>query len=520
MKVKFSVIPFIPAVFAMIFFRVMSIYGMDESGNFLGMDRMALSYVTIGIALGLFVLSVLFNIFDRKTAPVYPVKKNFLAGIFAILSGLVIIASSCMSLVEITTNSEYFMMGVISAVFSLPAGLAFIIMSKVHFTGKSTVSGISFLYVFPALWGCTELVFEFLNATKVSISATDLTSLFCYIFITLYYFSHSMVVSRIKGRNPVKSCFIYGLPAIALAFSHGVYLIITTTNESISYIPYLTAAQFIILGLYALSFVVEMFINSYTKDELEVIDSFPTEDSKEEERYINTKGYDDLVFSDAPSPDEPEKMNVEPSKEFIESQSKGVDDFIMSFDPDKDYKKDKKHKDDLVKSDANPTDDYFETSSEVDDFIMGFDPDEDYKPKSKHKSEPEKPKKKARFSKKQDEAPASKHEKPDSESEPEIAEDKPAVEPEIVEPFTAKHFTPELRTEAEEKAEKSVQTSNIEKELKNLNGDKSDDTPEVIVPEKLGGDRKTSDNADETDVESARLSDIDELLKELDDKSE
>ena len=186
MKVKFSVIPFIPAVIAMLVLRVMSVIGVDGNGKFLGMDRMALSYIVIGIALALFVVCIIINIFDRKTAPVYPVKKNFAAGALAILSGIAVIASSCVSLLEITTNSEYFMMGVISTIFSIPAGFALLIMSRVHFTGKSTVSGASILYVFPALWGCTELFFEFLNATKVSISATDLTSLFCFIFLTLY----------------------------------------------------------------------------------------------------------------------------------------------------------------------------------------------------------------------------------------------------------------------------------------------------------------------------------------------
>ena len=51
MKVKFSVIPFIPAAIIMLFLRVMSVIGVDESGVFLGMDRMALSYTVIGIAL-------------------------------------------------------------------------------------------------------------------------------------------------------------------------------------------------------------------------------------------------------------------------------------------------------------------------------------------------------------------------------------------------------------------------------------------------------------------------------------
>ena len=64
MKVKASVIPFIPAVIAMLFFRVMSVIGVDESGYFLGMDRMVLSYTVIGIALGIAaseIVKIVFN---------------------------------------------------------------------------------------------------------------------------------------------------------------------------------------------------------------------------------------------------------------------------------------------------------------------------------------------------------------------------------------------------------------------------------------------------------------------------
>ena len=474
MKVKFSIIPFIPAVIAMLILRVMSVIGVDESGNFLGMDRMALSYTTIGIALALFIVCIIINIFDRKTAPVYPVKKNFAAGVFAILSGLAVIASSCMSLVEITTESEYFMMGVISAIFSVPAGLAFLIMSKVHFTGKSTVSGVSILYVFPALWGCTELVFEFLNATKVSISATDLTGLFCYIFITLYYFSHSMVVSRIKGRNPVKACFIYGLPAAALTLSHGVYMIITTMHEGISNIPFITAAMFIVLGLYALSFIIEMFVNSYTKDELEVVESLPEPDNtEEEEKYIGTEGYDDLVFSNSSSSTEP---NVDPS------------------------------------------DDYYSSANGMDDFIIDFNPEQKPAGKTEVEAEPEKPKKKKKgfFSKTQDEAPAGEAAQPEAKT----ATEPVFTEPEIEEPVTAKHFAPEPKPEPKAKAEKPSRTSELEEELRRLSEKKIEDTADIEIPETPVERVKTTEDAEQEAKEKARLSEIDKLLQELDNKSE
>lgn len=518
MKVKFSVIPFIPAAIIMLFLRVMSVIGVDESGVFLGMDRMALSYTAIGIALALFIVCIIINIFDRKTAPVYPVKKNFAAGLFAILSGLAVVASSCLSLIEVTTESEYFMMAVISAIFSVPAGLALLLMSKVHFTGKSTVSGISFLFVFPALWGCTKLVFEFLNATKVSISATDLTSLFCYIFITLYYFSHSMVVSRIKGRNPVKACFIYGLPAVALAVSHGVYLIVTAMHENTGYISFITAAQFILLGLYAFSFVIEMFSNVYTKDELEIVEALPTEESAEEdEKYIDTKDYDELVFSNRSADDEP---NVDLADEYYASEQ-DVDDFVIGY------------------KNENPDEAQTPAYEENQDLVINRDyvPDDDavippvpVRPEKKHSN-----KKGRRFASESPEPvqeepakpvekkPAKKVEPVKAKPEPKEVKPEPVVaksEPKEVkpEPVKAKPEPKEVKPEpakaSESKAAESAPSSELELELKKLS---LGDVEETEAVKKTKSESAAAIDDEDLDAqESERLQDLDKLLKELD----
>lgn len=341
MKVKYSLIPFIPAALAMLVLRVMGMFGVDENGMVLGMNRMTLSYTVIGIGLALFVVCILINLFDRKTAPVYPVKRNPIAGVLSILSGVLVIASSAAQFLNNTTDSEYYVMTLVSAVFAIPAGIAFMLMSRTHFSGRSFVSGISMLFVFPALWGCCELVYEFLTATKVSISATDLTSLFCYIFLTLYVFSHAMVISRIKGRNPVKGCFIYGLPAAAFALTNGLSILLTASQEGFTYMSILLAAQFIALGLYALSFLFEMFSNTYTKDELEIIDGIPDEgeSKKEEDKYIETKDYDDLVFSsrsNAPVKKEKKKEKKENPTDDYYSNAAGIDDFIIGYTGGKD----------------------------------------------------------------------------------------------------------------------------------------------------------------------------------------
>ena len=207
------------------------------------------------------------------------------------------------------------------------------------------------LFIFPAIWGCTEIVYEFLEATKVSISATDMTPLFCYIFFTLYYFSHAMVVSRIKGRNPVKSCFIYGLPAVALALSYSVYRLFSGLQEGGGYVSVLNACMFFVLALYAVSFIAEMGFNSVTKDEIEVIDGLPkpAEIEEEENAYINTEDYKDLVFSDdsdqidtdenpeagTEAEEKSEKPSVVRPSEYYQN-AQGIDDFIIGYEAPED----------------------------------------------------------------------------------------------------------------------------------------------------------------------------------------
>ena len=184
-------------------------------------------------------------------------------------------------------------------------------------------------FVFPALWGCSELVSEFLAATKVSISASDMTPLFCYIFITLYLFSSSMVVSRVKGRNPVKACFIYGMPAAAVSLSYGVGAVLTSSVENTGISALVNGVMFIVLGIYIVSFSVEMFAGCLTKAEVEIIESLPEDDDTYENSYISSGGYDELVVSDKKEDDVPA------SNDSYEAVAQGLSDFVMGYDEEK-----------------------------------------------------------------------------------------------------------------------------------------------------------------------------------------
>ena len=352
MKAKHAIIPFVPVVLVMLFFKLMSLFGLDSNGTFMGMSKMNITYLVIGLALGLFVICILINLFDRKTAPVYPVRKNPLAGVFAVLTGFSMMAAS------ITTasntwmfdfeNKERLILAIVCAVFSVPAGLSFALISRVHFTGKNDVSGLSVLYVFPSLWGCAELVDEFLQATKASIYAKDATALFCFIFLSLYFFSNSMVVSRIKGRNPVKGLFIYGLPMAALTLTFGTYELFRMFREGFDRADLFFAVFFVSAAVYALSFLVEVFSNYYTKDDFEVVSSL--EEGEEEGDFFDDSvkaeekaEYDaeneaeyDAEAEDAAFAEDEEDEEVEPEGvgDLVFSETDAAEEAYGDVDPD------------------------------------------------------------------------------------------------------------------------------------------------------------------------------------------
>ena len=370
MKIKYSVIPFIPAFLAMLFLKVMSVVGVDGNGQFWGMNSMNISYTVIGIALGLFLVCALFNLLDRKTAPAYPVKVNPTAGFFAVLSGCGIIAAAVSGVIVALSdkaNTDNLLMALICAGFAVPAGIAMLLISKVHFSGKSTVSSVSMLFVFPSLWGCANLVSEF--------------------FLALFLFSNSMVVSRVKGRNPVKGVFLYGVPMAALTLTFGAYELVRMSREGFSADTLIRAFMMIVLGIYALSFIVELYSNNYTKDDLEIVDNLP--DAKEDD------------FANA--------ISIGPASSELVGETAGeghVNLLKETADSEKELRaalraadlgaeKEESRIDDLVFSDRAPdnnpnvayADDYYTSARGMDDFIMGYAYDDDKKAIAKAEQE-------------------------------------------------------------------------------------------------------------------------------------
>lgn len=321
MKIKLSWIPFIPAVLAMTALRLLSVFGNDDTGMISGINALLFSYLAVGVALALFVLCIIFNIADRKTAPVYESKRNVPAGIFSVLSAAFTLAYSVMNLMA-KKDSEYLLINIVCALcvfLAMLAAIGLVFMARTHFTGFAPVSNIAFLYVFPSLWAVSELVSCFLEATKLSVAASDMSLLFCFIFLTLSLFPQAMVISKIPGKNPVKASFIYGMPSAAFGISYGAFLIARVVFDSVGGIALLAGAMLISFGLYQICYLVELTRGALRKDEIVIVDAFT--DSNSDTEINNIDG--ELVLGE-------DKKD----EDYSQKATADTDDFIMGYEAD------------------------------------------------------------------------------------------------------------------------------------------------------------------------------------------
>lgn len=319
MKTKLSWIPFIPAVVTMTALRLLSVFGNDDTGAIRGINALLFSYLAVGIALVLFVMCIFFNIIDKKTAPVYEAKRNVPAGVFSVLSAAFALSYSVMTLLS-GKDSKYLLMYIICAFLAMLAAIGLVFMARTHFTGYAPVSNIAFLYIFPTLWAVSELISCFLEATRLSVAASDMSLLFCFIFLTLSLFPQTMVISKIPGRNPVKASFIYGLPSVAFGISYGAFLIARVIFDSVGGMALIAGIMLISFALYQLFFIIELTKGALKKDEVEIVDA----STAEEETPYKAKNGEEFVM--------PGKNDN--AFDYSQNATADTDDFIMGYEAD------------------------------------------------------------------------------------------------------------------------------------------------------------------------------------------
>ncbi len=293
MTSKLSWIAFVPFTLAALAIKVIQVLFMGEDGTFMGFNSLMLSYLAVACTVAVLLFTVIFCFIDKKTASVYPINKNFFAGIFGLVLAVALACDGANRAFNIMRTMTFEFFELADIVLTLLCAIVFVVLGLNHFVGNGGVKGIAVFYLIPALWCAFRLVKCFLEFTSVSIAVTDITKLTCYIFATLFLFNYAMIVALMQGKSPVRSAFIYGLPAVTILLSYVVYEFLSIYANGVGFKLFnqIEIIELCALGLYTFAFVVEMSACVKRKDQIEIV-----EDEADDE-YIKLSGSDSQMLS-------------------------------------------------------------------------------------------------------------------------------------------------------------------------------------------------------------------------------
>ena len=229
-----------------------------------------MDYCYLGAVLLIFVFALIFVIPDKKIAAYYLPHKNYPAGVIGILLSLVLAADGGFELFSAFNSGIISVIVIIGAILSLLSAVVFIIYGLNHSFRYKEGKKISLINILPALLCGVRMILSFVKFTTVSIRLADVSSLICYVFATFFFFYYAVVLSLIKSKNALKSCFIFGLPAVAVMIPYGIHhLVFQFDTEQV--INNAQPLEILLFGLYILSILIEMTVYVRDKDSVTLI---------------------------------------------------------------------------------------------------------------------------------------------------------------------------------------------------------------------------------------------------------
>ena len=266
MKSKLSWIPFIPIVFAAVFLRVYQVLFVDSGVDKGFLDSGAISLIFVGSIILLVILLAVLCAADKKTSPEYRTGRNIFAGVFGMLSGVLLLTDAFM-LFKGMAESGNALVAVINGVFTVLGGVMIFVMGLSSLTGNNLAKKVPFLMLFPTIWSAARLIITFLSYTTISVNAIDMSDLVYMVFTTLFLYNASMLYIGLKSKNPVKACFLYGLPAVAVVFAYtGAWVSsVVHSGQPVHFLSNIKIFEYLALALFIIFFLVELTAKAQEK---------------------------------------------------------------------------------------------------------------------------------------------------------------------------------------------------------------------------------------------------------------
>lgn len=291
MKSKLCWIPFIPLTLVSVAVKVLQMFSIGFKP-----DDVIPSYISVGAVLLMFAVNIIFVAMDKEMSPAYIMNKNIPAAIFAILAAAMITSKSALVLILAFQNKTYTIFTLMLTVFGMLTAISLVIIALAHLQGRNFLPRMGGFFLSMPIWAGLVLIDEFLNNRTVSVYYVNPVKLFCYAFLMIFMFKLGMVIATVKGKNPVKSMFLYGLPLAAFGLTIGICNICSIILNGFDYSESVSAFAFLSLALYIIFFVSEITKKCYTKDEQ--ILKYDLDDFDEEQRVYGANQDNTVVAPD------------------------------------------------------------------------------------------------------------------------------------------------------------------------------------------------------------------------------
>ncbi len=251
--------------------------------DFFGTDQNGIAEIIAFTVLGLFIVCFVLSLFDRKTSPVHLLRKNPFCGVVAVTSALTMAACAAYELTLMINAETIEIMSVITIMLTAVSGIAMLYLGLNHFSGKNSPKSISILYLSLPLWCGAHLIDRFLGHTASPVAAADTMDLIMFVAMAMFFINIAMVHAVIPGKNAVKAGVNFGFPTAIVSFVYGLSLAFGAINaEHFDFLAMLPALVYLLVGLYALGFTVELSFFSKTNAEQIILEAESEEDLSSE----------------------------------------------------------------------------------------------------------------------------------------------------------------------------------------------------------------------------------------------
>ena len=268
MRSKLSWITFIPLLLAAGFLRAAR--WIFPEGTIFNLSNLVLDYIFLGAVVLVFLFTALFCLIDKRICVYYLPHRNFAALIFGIIIAFAFAADGAVSLIGIISTHQVDVLELIESILLIISGIVFVVLALTHCIKGRKDNNLSLLSIFPALLCAVRMIIIFVSFTTISLKLADVASLICYVFATLFFFNYAVTLSHIKAKRAVKSCMIFGFPAVAALLPYGAVKLIFSF-DSAELVNNLDGAEAVLIGLYILSFLIELTAFARDKDSVRIV---------------------------------------------------------------------------------------------------------------------------------------------------------------------------------------------------------------------------------------------------------